>query len=378
MPHKIPLHISPHPALAAYLYGRALIALPPPVLPVHHKGFATMTDHSAAETKAPAVPVAIVGAAHVHTRDFVRTLSALQANGAAKVVAVWDHDADRAEDAAEALGAPATTNLDVILYGPARAAIVAAETNRHGALVPALAGAGLGVFVEKPLAAATADAKALAAAIDAAGVPFHTGHFYRQVPAIRTVKAALDSGALGAVLSLTFHVSHDGLARNIFEGFEWLKAPDEAGVLAFGDLGLHAIDLAAWLAGPLTPVSAEIDGPDHYGTGHLTGASGARIKIVAGWYPADPPYLLHVVGTEGSATVLGDEAFFERGGTRSPIPHTRKPTAGDGPATLIAALRGKPAELITTTEAVETIAIMNALYAAAGRAIKPRGVPAIA
>ncbi|WMS42206.1 Gfo/Idh/MocA family oxidoreductase [Acuticoccus sp. MNP-M23] len=331
-----------------------------------------MTDHFAASGQSPA-KVAIVGAAHVHTGNFVRTLAALQTEGAAEVVAVYDHDAARAQKAADALGTTATTDLEVVLRSAARAAIVGAETNRHMSLVPALVEAGIGVFVEKPLAAATADAKALAATIDAAGVPFHTGHFYRQVPAIRAIKAALDSGALGDLRALTFHVSHDGLARDIFHGFEWLKTPEKAGVLAFGDLGLHAIDLANWLAGPLTVVSAEIDGPDHFGTGHLTGASGAQIKIVAGWVPADPPYILHAQGTKGAATVLDDQAFFERDGIRTAIEHTRKPTAGDGPATLVAALRGQPAELVTTAEAVSSITVMNALYAAAGRPISPFG-----
>ncbi len=324
----------------------------------------------------PPLKLALVGAAHIHTRDFVRSLSALQDAGAAEVVAVWDHDAARAADAAEALGTTPTTDLASILEGPARAAIVGAETNRHIELVPAIARAGLGLFVEKPLAAATADAEALAAVIEAAGVPFHTGHFYRVVPAIRTVRDAIGSGTLGDLQSLTIHVSHDGLAGNIFEGFEWMTVPEEAGVLAFGDLGLHAIDLAGWLAGPLTAVSAEIDGPDHYGTGHLTTASGARVKIVAGWHPADPAFLLHVAGSAGTATVLADEAFFEIGGTRTAIAHSRKPSSGDGPSTFVAALTGGGAELVSVREAVETIALMNALYAAAGRPIIPLGVPA--
>lgn len=322
-----------------------------------------------------AVPVALVGAAHIHTADFVRTLAALQAASKVSVVAVWDHDLDRARNAAEALAAPPTTDLAVVLGGSARAAIIGAETNRHLALVPALAKAGLAMFVEKPLAAATADAEALAAAIDRAGVSFHTGHFYREVPAIRAVKAAIEGGMLGVVRAITIHVSHDGLSDNIFEGFEWMKAPEEAGVLAFGDLGLHAIDLARWLDGPLTAVTAEIDSADHHGTGNLIAASGARVAIVAGWYPADPPFLLKVAGTNGTATVLADEAFIERSGIRTAIAHNRKPSAGDGPATFVAALRGERAETVTTAEAVGSITTMNGLYAVAGRPLLPRGLP---
>jgi predicted dehydrogenase len=103
-----------------------------------------------------------------------------------------------ARAAAEAAGLPVWERLDDAL-GAAQAdfAIVATPPELHVPQALACLGAGLGVLVEKPLAFTLDDAVAVADAADSAGLPALVGHNFRHRPLERTIRAALDAGAIG-------------------------------------------------------------------------------------------------------------------------------------------------------------------------------------
>ena len=93
--------------------------------------------------------IALLGAAHIHTPDFVRRLLTRKEFN---VVGVWDHDSERANLNAQKLGCQICSSVDELLQLDALDAVnVCAETNRHEQLLEKVAQAGKHCFVEQPL-----------------------------------------------------------------------------------------------------------------------------------------------------------------------------------------------------------------------------------
>src|SRR5258708_16510582 len=92
---------------------------------------------------------ALVGCAHIHTPDFVKRL---KQRTDVKVVAVWDHDPERAKHNGQELGAPVVEDLNQIWANKQiKAVIICSETNRHIELVVAAATAQKQIYAEKPI-----------------------------------------------------------------------------------------------------------------------------------------------------------------------------------------------------------------------------------
>lgn len=145
----------------------------------------------------------------------------------------------------------------------------------HAEPTIAAAQAGKHVFCEKPLARTAEEAKTMLDAVKKAGVKHMVAYNYRFVPAIIQAKKLIESGALGRI----YHF------RGIYLQ-EWIMDPtlpkiwrlDKAlaGSGALGDIGSHVLDLARFLVGEPTTVSAltrtfipERPLPDGSGTGKV-------------------------------------------------------------------------------------------------------------
>jgi len=128
--------------------------------------------------------------AHAHAVDH---LAVVQADPTTELVAVYDRDPSNVA----AHGELPTSRSPSWAMSNADVAVVASTTAEHVELVSMATGAGLAVFVEKPLATSAAAAAVLAALVDAAGVPFATGMFLRCLPALIRVRTLLADGSLG-------------------------------------------------------------------------------------------------------------------------------------------------------------------------------------
>ena len=114
---------------------------------------------------------------------------------------------------------------------------------------------GKHVFCEKPLARTAAESKKMLDAVKAAGVKHMVAFNYRFVPAIVQAKKLIESGALGRI----FHFRAIYLQEWIIDPnfpMTWRLEKKVAGSGALGDLGAHVIDLARFLVGEPTRVSA--------------------------------------------------------------------------------------------------------------------------
>jgi predicted dehydrogenase len=136
-------------------------------------------------------------------------------------------------------------------------AVMATANAVHAPLSMAALEAGLGVVVDKPMAANLADAEAMVGAARATGNLLTVYHNRRWDPDFLTVRKLVDEGVLGEPTRLESRF--DRFREAPREG-AWREQADPAaagGVL--WDLGPHLIDQACLLFGAPTHLYAEVD-----------------------------------------------------------------------------------------------------------------------
>lgn len=125
----------------------------------------------------------------------------------------------------------------------------------HAEIAEAAAAAGKAVFCEKPLATSHADARRALAAVDAAGVHNAVGFNYRRLPAVALMHKMIADGAVGEV-RLWRAVWLSDEFTDPETPYDW-RFDAAMGGTTIADLGCHLIDLALWMAGPVSQVSAQ-------------------------------------------------------------------------------------------------------------------------
>jgi len=150
----------------------------------------------------------------------------------------------KAADFCRAHGIRLVSNFDELLKeGSIDAVVLATPHSTHAEQIAAAAEAGKHVFVEKPLALTLDDADRVAARAAAAGVCAMVGFNTRWHAQVRRARAAIASGAIGAVDALasrltSFHASVPDWQRTRASG---------GGVLL--ELAIHHVDLWRYLTG---------------------------------------------------------------------------------------------------------------------------------
>lgn len=128
----------------------------------------------------------------------------------------------------------------------------------HGPIALAAAKAKKILFCEKPLANSLAEAEDMLKAAEENGCVHMICHNYRRAPAVTLAKQLIDAGELGNI----YHYRATYLQ-------EWLHDPNsptrwrlnkaEAGSGALGDLFSHSVDLARYLVGEISELSAMLN-----------------------------------------------------------------------------------------------------------------------
>jgi predicted dehydrogenase len=129
----------------------------------------------------------------------------------------------------------------------------AGPNNLHAEPTIAAAEAGKHVICEKPLGRDADESYETWQRVKAAGVKHMCAFNYRFVPAVRLARQMIESGALGELQHFRgAYLQEWGTT----EGDIWRFQKDIAGSGSLGDLGAHVIDLARYLVGEITEVSA--------------------------------------------------------------------------------------------------------------------------
>ncbi len=174
-------------------------------------------------------------------------LPAVRAQSGGKVGWVVSGSQMRADEFARAHGiAQATTDLARALADPAVGAVYISSTNeKHKAQALAALAAGKHVLCEKPLATNVADAAQMVQAARAAGLVFATNHHLRNAPSLQAIRALIQAGRLGRVMSVrVFHAVE--LPRHL-RGWRLDNPGAGGGVLL--DLTVHNADTVRFLLG---------------------------------------------------------------------------------------------------------------------------------
>jgi predicted dehydrogenase len=125
----------------------------------------------------------------------------------------------------------------------------------HAEASIAAAEAGKPILCEKPLARSAAEARTMLGAVSRAGVINMVAFNYRFVPALRHARDLIALGTLGTIYHFRARYLQDWLS-DPQAGHSWRLAKETAGSGALGDLGSHVVDLARFLVGEPTAVSA--------------------------------------------------------------------------------------------------------------------------
>ncbi|MDH3628473.1 MAG: Gfo/Idh/MocA family oxidoreductase [Acidobacteriota bacterium] len=134
------------------------------------------------------IPVAVVGVGHLgrhHARLYA-------ASPLADLVAVVDHDADRAAAIASEFGTVALGDPSE-LVGRAVAVSVAVPTDSHRRVAEPLLSSGIDVLIEKPIAPSLEDAEAINRLAESHGRRVMVGHTERFNPAFQALAGAVDA-----------------------------------------------------------------------------------------------------------------------------------------------------------------------------------------
>ena len=182
------------------------------------------------------LPVAILGAGHVHAHAYIRRLLA---HPDVEVVGIYDQSATAARELSEEAGTVAFRSVAEAL-DKARAVVVCPEPTRQLALVDAAVSAGLPVLCEKPLGTNFAEATALLRMSEM--VPVSVALPVRYHPAAIKLKSSVQSGALGAPAAVW------ATNRNSFPG-GWFADRSLAGGGCLLDHLVHVADLVRWIWG---------------------------------------------------------------------------------------------------------------------------------
>ncbi len=266
---------------------------------------------------------------------------------------------------------------ELLASGAPEFAVVAVPTEEHLPAVRALAGAGVNVLVEKPLAATADEARELIEIVNLAGVHAAVGHVERSNPSLVALRDRMSE--LGDVF----------LVRTERVG----PFPDrvrDVGVVM--DLATHDLDLVRWLGGaPVVSVAAQTKHQirrEHEDLVLVTGrlANDVAFNCIVDWVSPTKVRRTRVLGEQGmleADTLTADLTLYRNGQVTSSWDAAQAlKGVSEGDATrfalqrrepllleleaFCALLRGEPgAAVVTLAEGLETVTVADAVLRSA-------------
>jgi predicted dehydrogenase len=211
----------------------------------------------------------------------------------------------RRDPAAPALDAPEEYDIERALEAGPRALLVCNPTALHLEVALAAARAGVHVLVEKPLAHSLNGVARLVGEVQRRRLVALVGFQYRFHPGLQRVKAWLEEGAVGELVSAQVHWGEELAAWH--PGEDWRRSYAARADLGGGALRTlcHPFDYLRWLLGEVETVSAFVSqralGLDVEDTAHvsLRFASGTLASVVLDYLQHPRTHGLELVGTRG-------------------------------------------------------------------------------
>ncbi len=231
------------------------------------------------------IGIGVISFAHGHAHAYCQRMLAY---ADVKLVACWDDNATRGQEAAAQYGMTYHAHVEAVLNHPdIQGVIITCETNRHAEMVLAAAAAGKDILCQKPMALTLADCDRMAAAVDKAGVRLMMAYQMRRDPSNIKMKEVLTNGTLGQIsLFRRRHAIPVLLNPGFVNGLTRWHFDPAKNMGMFMDDASHATDLIHWMMGKPISVMAEIQNtitdfsPDDTGVAIYRFASGAMAILV--------------------------------------------------------------------------------------------------
>ena len=257
--------------------------------------------------KVEKVKVGILSFAHMHASSYANAL--LELSDVA-LTGVWDEDKERAATMAKRYETKTFDTPEALLESSLDGVIVCSENIHHRSLVELAAPRVPHILCEKPLATTLEDARAMIETCERERAKLMTAFPVRFAPPVQRLKALLDEGALGPVISVNA-TNHGRMPGG------WFLDAKLAGGGAVLDHSVHVTDLLRWFWGTeFTEVYAEIGCGllhedvtiDDAGLLSFALANGAYGTLDTSWsrppnYPTWGDVKLEIVGENGIARV---------------------------------------------------------------------------
>lgn len=165
------------------------------------------------------------------------------------------------------------------------AAYVTTPVRSHASIAKSCAEAGVGFFVEKPLAMGGAECAELAGTAEACGVPAMVGYHLRYSETFMEAKRLLRDGAVGKIKGARASVYQSQKLRRP-SGWRFSKSSGGGGVMI--DLGTHLVDLVQWYLGSASKTEGalkSVQGLDveDEAAGKFVTDSGIECEFEASW-----------------------------------------------------------------------------------------------
>nr|WP_067619747.1 Gfo/Idh/MocA family oxidoreductase [Alicyclobacillus acidiphilus] len=128
----------------------------------------------------------------------------------------------------------------------------------HAEMAIAAAEAGKHVICEKPMAMTVEEAIRMRDAVKKNGVTGLLCHNYRFAPAVQYAKQLIASGRLGRIYHIRAQYLQDWIMDPNFP-LVWRLRKEVTGSGALGDIGAHILDLARFLVGEITELTATME-----------------------------------------------------------------------------------------------------------------------
>lgn len=269
------------------------------------------------------IKVGVLGFAHGHVMSYGGEWNANDEYGV-KIVAGWDHDAERLQKSCETFHATAYESPEALLASDVDAVVVSSETCYHAELIEKAAAAKKDIICYKPLALTMKEADRIVEAVNKNGVRFSMGWQMRVDPQNQKMKEIITTEALGKVCA--FRRRH-GLATHTWTDFAntWHVAPEKNRDI-FADDSSHPINMMQWIFGMPETVMCEMGTmlnpriPNDNGIALFRYANGMVAEISCCF--------------TCSAAEITTEIYCEKGSVQQYY--------GDGPATRLPRVDGEP------------------------------------
>jgi predicted dehydrogenase len=249
------------------------------------------------------IGIGILGFAHGHVGMYCAQWKQMPQERV-RLVAGWDHDAQRAESAAKSFGVTIAPTVEALLAnGAIDAVVIGAETSHHADLVEQSAAAGKAIILQKPLALTMEQGWRIVAAVERHAVRFSLAWQMRVDPQNLKMRDLLREKTLGRIFMLR---RRHGLATHTWPGFEnsWHVKPElNRGMWA--DDASHAIDFLYWMLGMPQSVTAEIatlhspNIPDDNGIAIFRHSDGAFAEVAGSFVCVAGENTTEIVGEKG-------------------------------------------------------------------------------